>query len=181
VTNHPSESLVGSQGACGGQSPATPDRACSCSQVLTLGVPDANGAATPIRPDRAVPEGGRLYRRWRGASRRRAVQIYTGNVRTPARRPPRTPPAARRRRHAGRAIVARASQDPAAGAAAIQIAGLRRGARRRSTTSLRRSAGTPGPLPSTYDNRPAVVARRRQLRCGRRGVRRWRRDCRGSA
>jgi tRNA-binding protein len=31
------------------------------SQVLTLGVPDANGAVMLIRPDRAVPEGGRLY------------------------------------------------------------------------------------------------------------------------
>ena len=31
------------------------------SEVLTLGVPDANGKVMLIRPDRAVPEGGRLY------------------------------------------------------------------------------------------------------------------------
>jgi len=31
------------------------------SEVLTLGVPDANGAVMLIRPDRDVPVGGRLY------------------------------------------------------------------------------------------------------------------------
>jgi tRNA-binding protein len=31
------------------------------SDVLTLGVPDANGAVMLIRPDRDVPIGGRLY------------------------------------------------------------------------------------------------------------------------
>ncbi|WP_112662683.1 tRNA-binding protein [Microvirga flavescens] len=31
------------------------------SQVLTLGVPDANGDVMLIRPDRGVPVGGRLY------------------------------------------------------------------------------------------------------------------------
>jgi tRNA-binding protein len=31
------------------------------SEVLTLGVPDANGAVMLIRPDRDVPLGGRLY------------------------------------------------------------------------------------------------------------------------
>lgn len=31
------------------------------SDVLTLGVPDAEGAVVLIRPDSAVPEGGRLY------------------------------------------------------------------------------------------------------------------------
>jgi tRNA-binding protein len=31
------------------------------SEVLTLGVPDANGKVMLIRPDRAVPKGGRLY------------------------------------------------------------------------------------------------------------------------
>jgi tRNA-binding protein len=31
------------------------------SEVLTLGVPDANGAVMLIRPDRDVPIGGRLY------------------------------------------------------------------------------------------------------------------------
>jgi tRNA-binding protein len=31
------------------------------SEVLTLGVPDANGAVMLIRPDREVPVGGRLY------------------------------------------------------------------------------------------------------------------------
>ena len=31
------------------------------SEVLTLGVPDADGAVTLIRPDHAVPDGGRLY------------------------------------------------------------------------------------------------------------------------
>lgn len=31
------------------------------SEVLTLGVPDSNGNVTLIRPDRTVPNGGRLY------------------------------------------------------------------------------------------------------------------------
>ena len=31
------------------------------SEVLTLGVPDANGKVMLIRPDRSVPNGGRLY------------------------------------------------------------------------------------------------------------------------
>ena len=31
------------------------------SEVLTLGVPDANGDVMLIRPDRDVPVGGRLY------------------------------------------------------------------------------------------------------------------------
>lgn len=31
------------------------------SEVLTLGVPDAGGNVMLIRPDRAVPDGGRLY------------------------------------------------------------------------------------------------------------------------
>jgi tRNA-binding protein len=31
------------------------------SEVLTLGVPDANGAVVLIRPDREVPLGGRLF------------------------------------------------------------------------------------------------------------------------
>ncbi len=31
------------------------------SEVLTLGVPDSNGAVMLIRPDREVPVGGRLY------------------------------------------------------------------------------------------------------------------------
>ena len=31
------------------------------SEVLTLGVPDANGNVMLIRPDRTVPNGGRLY------------------------------------------------------------------------------------------------------------------------
>jgi tRNA-binding protein len=31
------------------------------SEVLTLGLPDANGAVVLIRPDQPVPDGGRLY------------------------------------------------------------------------------------------------------------------------
>ncbi len=31
------------------------------SEVLTLGVPDANGAVVLLRPDQPVPEGGRLF------------------------------------------------------------------------------------------------------------------------
>ena len=31
------------------------------SEVLTLGVPDSNGNVMLVRPDRAVPVGGRLY------------------------------------------------------------------------------------------------------------------------
>lgn len=31
------------------------------SEVLTLGVPDANGRVMLLRPERAVPKGGRLY------------------------------------------------------------------------------------------------------------------------
>ena len=31
------------------------------SEVLTLGVPDSNGTVMLVRPDRAVPVGGRLY------------------------------------------------------------------------------------------------------------------------
>ncbi len=31
------------------------------SEVLTLGMPDANGAVVLIRPDRTVPDGGRLF------------------------------------------------------------------------------------------------------------------------
>lgn len=32
-----------------------------CSEVLTLGVPDEDGAVVLIRPDFAVPDGGRLF------------------------------------------------------------------------------------------------------------------------
>ena len=31
------------------------------SEVLTLGFPDADGAVVLVRPDRAVPDGGRLF------------------------------------------------------------------------------------------------------------------------
>ena len=31
------------------------------SEVLTLGMPDADGAVVLVRPDRAVPNGGRLF------------------------------------------------------------------------------------------------------------------------
>jgi tRNA-binding protein len=31
------------------------------SEVLTLGFPDADGAVVLIRPDRDVPDGGRLF------------------------------------------------------------------------------------------------------------------------
>ena len=31
------------------------------SEVLTLGMPDADGAVVLIRPDHAVPNGGRLF------------------------------------------------------------------------------------------------------------------------
>jgi len=31
------------------------------SEVLTLGVPDASGAVVLLQPERAVPNGGRMY------------------------------------------------------------------------------------------------------------------------
>jgi tRNA-binding protein len=60
VGNHSIDSLIGSQVLALINVP--PRRIGPfVSQVLTLGLPDAAGAVMLIRPDRAVPDGGRLY------------------------------------------------------------------------------------------------------------------------
>ena len=58
--NHPVEALVGRQVLAVVN---VPPRQIGpfMSQVLTLGVPDADGRVMLIGPDRPVPEGGRLY------------------------------------------------------------------------------------------------------------------------
>lgn len=60
VGNHPIESLIGRQVLA---LINVPPRQIGpfVSQVLTLGLPDATGAVMLIGPDRAVPNGGRLY------------------------------------------------------------------------------------------------------------------------
>jgi len=58
--NHNVQSLVGSQVMAVVNFPPR-QIGPFMSEVLTLGVPDANGKVMLIRPDRAVPNGGRLY------------------------------------------------------------------------------------------------------------------------
>ena len=58
--NHDVQSLVGSQVMAVVNFPPR-QIGPFMSEVLTLGVPDANGKVMLIRPDRAVPNGGRLY------------------------------------------------------------------------------------------------------------------------
>src|SRR5690348_2482257 len=58
--NHPLEALVGSQVAAVVNFP--PRRIGPfLSEVLTLGFPDAAGKVVLVRPDRPVPNGGRLF------------------------------------------------------------------------------------------------------------------------
>jgi tRNA-binding protein len=58
--NHNVQSLVGSQVTAVVNFPPR-QIGPFMSEVLTLGVPDTNGKVMLIRPDRSVPNGGRLY------------------------------------------------------------------------------------------------------------------------
>jgi tRNA-binding protein len=58
--NHPLDTLVGRQVLAVVNFPPR-QIGPFMSEVLTLGVPDDNGAVMLIRPDRDVPVGGRLY------------------------------------------------------------------------------------------------------------------------
>lgn len=58
--NHDVQSLVGSQVLAVVNFPPR-QIGPFMSEVLTLGVPDAGGKVMLIRPDRLVPNGGRLY------------------------------------------------------------------------------------------------------------------------
>jgi len=60
VKNHPVESLVGRQVLAVVNFPPR-QIGPFMSEVLTLGVPDAEGEVMLISPDRPVPLGGRLY------------------------------------------------------------------------------------------------------------------------
>ncbi|WP_230531624.1 tRNA-binding protein [Microvirga roseola] len=60
TVNHRPEDLVGSQVLAVVNFPPR-QIGPFMSEVLTLGVPDANGDVMLIRPDRDVPIGGRLY------------------------------------------------------------------------------------------------------------------------
>ena len=60
TVNHTPEELVGSQVLAVVNFPPR-QIGPFMSEVLTLGVPDANGDVMLIRPDREVPIGGRLY------------------------------------------------------------------------------------------------------------------------
>lgn len=60
VKNHPREQLVGKQVLAVVNFPPR-QIGPFMSQVLTLGVPDANGEVMLIGPDRDTPIGGRLY------------------------------------------------------------------------------------------------------------------------
>lgn len=60
TVNHALDSLVGSQVLAVVNFPPR-QIGPFMSEVLTLGVPDANGEVMLIRPDREVPVGGRLY------------------------------------------------------------------------------------------------------------------------
>lgn len=60
VKNHDVEALVGSQVLAVVNFPPR-QIGPFMSEVLTLGVPDAGGEVMLIRPDRTVPNGGRLY------------------------------------------------------------------------------------------------------------------------
>ncbi len=60
VSNHPVESLVGRQVLAVVNFPPR-QIGPFMSEVLTLGVPDANGEVMLVGPDHPVPIGGRLY------------------------------------------------------------------------------------------------------------------------
>jgi tRNA-binding protein len=60
VRNHPMETLEGRQVLAVVNFPPR-QIGPFMSEVLTLGVPDADGEVMLIGPDRAVPDGGRLY------------------------------------------------------------------------------------------------------------------------
>lgn len=60
TVNHSLEDLVGSQVLAVVNFPPR-QIGPFISEVLTLGLPDANGNVMLIRPDREVPAGGRLY------------------------------------------------------------------------------------------------------------------------
>jgi tRNA-binding protein len=60
VANHPVESLVGRQVLAVVNFPPR-QIGPLMSEVLTLGVPDADGEVMLLGPDRPVPIGGRLY------------------------------------------------------------------------------------------------------------------------
>lgn len=60
VRNHPVDTLVGQQVLAVVNFPPR-QIGPFMSEVLTLGVPDANGEVMLIGPQRAVPDGGRLY------------------------------------------------------------------------------------------------------------------------
>ncbi|MHB2167067.1 tRNA-binding protein [Alsobacter sp. R-9] len=60
TVNHPLETLVGRQVLAVVNFPPR-QIGPFMSEVLTLGVPDADGNVMLIGPDRTVPEGGRLY------------------------------------------------------------------------------------------------------------------------
>ncbi|QFU17267.1 tRNA-binding protein [Microvirga thermotolerans] len=60
TVNHALDALVGSQVLAVVNFPPR-QIGPFMSEVLTLGVPDANGDVMLIRPDREVPPGGRLY------------------------------------------------------------------------------------------------------------------------
>lgn len=60
VRNHPRETLVGKQVLAVVNFPPR-QIGPFMSEVLTLGVPDADGQVMLIRPDRDAPNGGRLY------------------------------------------------------------------------------------------------------------------------
>ena len=60
VANYKAEALIGRQVAAVVNFPPK-QIGPFMSEVLTLGVPDSNGNVMLVRPDRAVPVGGRLY------------------------------------------------------------------------------------------------------------------------
>ncbi|HWL83999.1 MAG TPA: tRNA-binding protein [Roseomonas sp.] len=60
TVHYPAEKLIGRQVLCVVNFP--PRRIAGFqSEVLTLGLPDANGDVVLIRPDFAVPNGGRMF------------------------------------------------------------------------------------------------------------------------
>lgn len=60
VKNYSKESLLGSQVICVVNFPPR-QIGQFLSEVLTLGVPDANGEVVLLKPDSEVPIGGRMY------------------------------------------------------------------------------------------------------------------------
>jgi tRNA-binding protein len=60
VKNHPPETLVGRQVLAVVNFPPR-QIGKFMSEVLVLGVPDENGEVMLLKPERAVPDGGRMY------------------------------------------------------------------------------------------------------------------------